>query len=398
MPVDDDLGDIVTPDIRWDYPQAGSPTGIVAQPTIRRDEPELEATNTPRRQRARGLIAVSVIAITLAGIAYLYPSWAAKSPTPLLKAAPTPITASTTIGPLVRTFTSPTMQFSVRYPAAWKAKPSTTSWRTKGARWTDPEADLLDGGLVNFWGTSQALELGQSPKAWLDRYAATAWSGCSVPNDWVPIGDQIGVIDYNGCPSTPLVGQYFDLVLVVGRRGYDFETEGAGDRAFFLSMLKTVTFGSKPPPEPIPTFSQAFTSDTMRYSIKYPAGWLATPATQPWQGEWGNWGFLDTDHLDGGFVAFWASSEPLARGQSAASWIHQYLASVGTAKCGLQENVAVAGHAGLIIMNGCNSDDLPGHVYDVVFVAGRRAYDLSMEGEVDHAYFLAMLATVKLQS
>jgi hypothetical protein len=227
--------------------QPRPPTGIGPEPPIRGDEPEPEATNTSRRARARGLIAMSAIAITLAGIAYLSPSWTAKPQTHLLKAAPTPLTAPVAIGPLVRTFTSPKMQFSARYPAAWKVTPSTTSWRTKGARWTDPEADLLDGRFVNFWGTSQALERGQSAKAWLDRYV-------------------------------------------------------------------------------------------------------------------------------------------------------QYLASVGTAKCGVQEHVAVADHASLIIMNGCNSEDLPGRVYDVVFVAGGRGYDLSMEGEVDHPYFLAMLATVQLQS
>jgi hypothetical protein len=35
-----------------------------------------------------------------------------------------------------------------------------------------------------------------------------------------------------------------------------------------------------------------------------------------------------------------------------------------------------------------------GHIFDVVVVAGGRGYNFTMEGDVDHAFFLAMLATV----
>jgi hypothetical protein len=315
MPVDDDLGDIVTPDIRWAYRPAGPVTGADPPPPGEGADAEQQATSSSRRRRAFSLIAISVIAISVTGLAYLSPTWTAKPETPPLKAAPTPASTPTAVGPLVRTFTSPTMIFSVKYPSSWNVTPATSIWRTKGANWTDAEVDLLDGGFVAFRGTSQALERGQKPKAWLDRYFASgSWDCPSNVDERVAVGDQIGVIHSNGCPSTPLAGQFFDLVLVAGGRGYNFTMEGAGDHAFFLSMLKTVTFGSKPPPEPIPTFSQTFTSNLMSYSMKYPSGWAAVPASQIWHGEWAAWNAPDVDVLDGTYVAFNGTSEPLARG------------------------------------------------------------------------------------
>jgi hypothetical protein len=148
-------------------------------------------------------------------------------------------------------------------------------------------------------------------------------------------------------------------------------------------------------PMPLPVASETYVSDLMHYSVNYPADWAVTPATQPWLGEWGSWGQADVDHLDGKHVAFWGTSQPLRPGQTAAKWMNRYLATVASNKCGVQEHVAVAGHAGVIDLNGCNSTELPGRVYDVVVVAGGRGYNFTMEGAVDHPLLLAMLATVK---
>jgi hypothetical protein len=156
--------------------------------------------------------------------------------------------------------------------------------------------------------------------------------------------------------------------------------------------LNTETFG----PQRWPPLSETYASNLMRYSVNYPTGWDITPATQTWHGEWGNWGQPDIDHLDGNHVAFWGTSQPLGPGQSATKWTNRYLVAVGGNKCGVQERVSVAGHVGVIDLNGCTSSELPGRVYDVVIVAGRRGYNFSMEGVVDRAFFLAMLATVKL--
>jgi hypothetical protein len=241
MPVDDELGDIVNPDISWAYRPTGLLTGAESPPHIGGDDLEHQAPAS-RRQRARVLIAISLVVITAAGVAYLYPNWMAKPKRAALAAAATPIASQTRL--------------------------------------------------------------------------------------------------------------------------------------------------------PVP--SETYVSILMHYSVNYPADWAVTPATQLWNGEWGNWGQPDIDHLDGKYLAFWGTSQPLRPGQSATKWMNQYLAAVASNKCGVQEHVAVAGHAGVIDLNGCNSTELPGRVYDVVVVAGGRGYNFSMEGSVDHPLLLAMLATVKL--
>jgi hypothetical protein len=52
----------------------------------------------------------------------------------------------------------------------------------------------------------------------------------------------------------------------------------------------------------------------------------------------------------------------------------------------------------VIDLNGCASYDIQGRIYDVAVVAGGRGYRFTLEGEVDHAFFPAMLATVKFPS
>ncbi len=55
MPADDDLGDIVTPDIRWAY----LPTGLINRrdppPPIEGDEAEPQVSKSSRRRTALGL-------------------------------------------------------------------------------------------------------------------------------------------------------------------------------------------------------------------------------------------------------------------------------------------------------------------------------------------------------
>jgi hypothetical protein len=91
------------------------------------------------------------------------------------------------------------------------------------------------------------------------------------------------------------------------------------------------------------------------------------------------------------------TSQALAPGQSAAQWLSAYLTSAG-ANCGTQEHVPVGGQIGVIDGNGCASDPshggYVGRIYDVAVVADGRGYNFAMEGEVDHAFFLAVLATV----
>lgn len=131
----------------------------------------------------------------------------------------------------------------------------------------------------------------------------------------------------------------------------------------------------------------------MGYSVKYPADWTATSATEIWKhGAPDLWNEPELDKLDGKGVGFRGTSQVLAAGETPQAWIDQYLAS--SFQCGQREQVTVGGQTGTMDANGCASDPVPGHLFDAVFVVGGRGYNFAMEGKIDHAFFLALLATV----
>lgn len=216
------------------------------------EDPEEGPPSTGRHRRARTLIAISMVAASIASLAYLYPSWLPAPKAIQPNAAHEQASSVQTDPPLVETFMSPRMYFSLRYPAGWSITPATEAWREKGASWTPTQVDLLKGEFVALRATSQELDRGQAADAWLRRYLAAAASTClETPNEAVAIDGHLGVIDSNGCPASPLAGQLFDVAVVAGGRGYNFTMEGAVDRASFLAILKTVRFGAAPPPEPM---------------------------------------------------------------------------------------------------------------------------------------------------
>jgi hypothetical protein len=132
----------------------------------------------------------------------------------------------------------------------------------------------------------------------------------------------------------------------------------------------------------------------MQYSIKFPSGWIVTPATQTWRGEWDTWAKANVDHLNGTSVVFTGTSEPLAWAQSPAKWIAWYLAASGANTCGVQEYMDFLGLTGLIYLGGCTSTDVPGQIYYAAVVVGGRGYSFSIKGQVDYALFVSMLRTV----
>ena len=143
---------------------------------------------------------------------------------------------------LSATFTSPTMGYSVRYPAGWATTPAAEKWPLgKTSFWDTPDGDRLEGDGAGFRGTSQALGPGMSTKQWIDQYIASSMP-CGT-REQVPVGDQVGTIDLNDCTGMGrLGGRVFDVAVVSGGRGYNFTMEGRVDRGFFLAMLATVSF------------------------------------------------------------------------------------------------------------------------------------------------------------
>jgi hypothetical protein len=146
-----------------------------------------------------------------------------------------------------------------------------------------------------------------------------------------------------------------------------------------------------------PRLSEAFQSPLMGYTVDYPAGWTATPATHLWVPDASNfWDDPVGDRLESSVAGFRGTSQLLAKGESAAQWVHDYMALEPTG-CGKREQVPVNGQVGTMGLNGCAGQGrLGGKVFDLVVVSGNRGYNFTMEGNVDRDFLLAMLATVKL--
>jgi hypothetical protein len=149
---------------------------------------------------------------------------------------------SSTSRALTATFTSPTMGYSVKYPAGWTITPATQRWPLRHTSyWDTPDGDRLEGRSVGFRGSSQALAPGESAATWIDDYIKSSLP-CGT-EEQVPVGDQRGTVDLNDCPGQGrLGGRVFDLAVVVGGRGYNFTMEGQVDHTLWLAVLATVTF------------------------------------------------------------------------------------------------------------------------------------------------------------
>lgn len=160
-------------------------------------------------------------------------------------ASSSPASSRVPIPTLSKTFTSPMMGYSLKYPADWTVIPATAIWKSGTTDyWNDPELDKLNGKTIEFRGTSQPLATGQTDAAWMNAYLASS-PPCGSPEQ-VSVGGQTGTLDANGCPGAhPFGGLLYDLAVVAGGRGYDFAVEGQVDHAFFLAMLATVTFSPK---------------------------------------------------------------------------------------------------------------------------------------------------------
>lgn len=157
----------------------------------------------------------------------------------------TPASSAVPVAVLSKTFSSPMMGYSVKYPADWVVIPATAIWQPGTTDyWNDPELDKLNGKSIEFRGTSQSLAPGQTDTAWMNAYLASS-PPCGS-QEQVSFGGQTGILDANGCPGAhPFGGLLYDVAVVAGGRGYDFAVEGNVDHAFFLAMLATVTLSPK---------------------------------------------------------------------------------------------------------------------------------------------------------
>jgi hypothetical protein len=203
-----------------------------------------------RHRRALSLIAISVVVMVGSGLAYLHATSISgpKSAGLATSSAPSSTSLAVDTGPapipLTEVFRSPSMQYTIKFPTGWTATPAAEAGRGDRDSSGRLSVDMLDGGSVVFTGTSAPLAGGQSPANWIGWYLATAGTNQCGVREYTDFMGLTGLIDLNGCSSTDLPGHIYSAAVVIDGRGYSFNIQGKVDHRLFVSMLRTVSFGS----------------------------------------------------------------------------------------------------------------------------------------------------------
>jgi hypothetical protein len=223
-----------------------------------------------------GVLVIATGAVWLSGSSGGFGGPAATAPatpTPTIEVTPTP-TARPAVGAsptavtlgtsdLTATFRSPSHGYSVRYPEAWTVAPATKPWPRlpEPNVWGSGINDELRSGSVRFSAASQRLAQGETADAW---YQANQPFSTTPRQDWKPvkIGGRTGWLTANGRSGLPVGGLggtitpgslYYDAVIVVDGRGYDFNMDGLVDYESFEAMLGSVTFEPSAAVDPTPS-------------------------------------------------------------------------------------------------------------------------------------------------
>jgi hypothetical protein len=158
---------------------------------------------------------------------------------------------------------------------------------------------------------------------------------------------------------------------------------------------------------PIPEFSKTFTSPRHGYSIRYPSTWTVVPATTSWTGNDGpDIGAGNMDVLSGSSVRLVVESAPL-HGQTEVQWRTAYAGRNGLDGVGVcdvlppdQPRFPIGSLSGYLDGNDCPGDGsvVAGDRFDEALgFSGGRVYLFWIQGNVDPAWFQAILATVTLE-
>jgi len=145
--------------------------------------------------------------------------------------------------------------------------------------------------------------------------------------------------------------------------------------------------------------TSTFVSPRNGYSVIYPDDWQVTPASESWQaGAINQWGSPALDELRGATARFVGASQLLAPGQTADAWLSEFAAQACITPRETWPEVRIGASTGLIDADGCEAPDPPlgkgGALYDAVVIVDGRAYEFTMDGELSHSDFAAVLATV----
>ena len=152
-------------------------------------------------------------------------------------------------------------------------------------------------------------------------------------------------------------------------------------------------------PEPPPPLTETFTSERNGFSISYPAGWVAQPATAPWTTGLPDCasptaGDILSDPVRGCDLWIAVASQPLGD-STPDQWVAETLALDDSA-CARTEPNAVDGATGRIGADGCTRAAVTtgGRGYHVWLYTG--GDDPVILARYDLAWFEEVLATVQL--
>lgn len=183
-----------------------------------------------------------------------------------------------------------------------------------------------------------------------------------------------------------------------------------GDSSAPPSASPSVQATASPSASPIsvPALTQTFVSTRNGFSVDYPAGWTATPATAGWPPvtylPYGN-PALDTLERSGE-ARLIVASQPLGPGGTEETWLAAFFRPYeGGAPCAGDRStwprLEIGGVLGYLDAADCfvpldariSERDVS---FDALVFSGGRVYQFGLDGDVDLAYFKALLATVQL--
>jgi hypothetical protein len=115
------------------------------------------------------------------------------------------------------------------------------------------------------------------------------------------------------------------------------------------------------------------------------------------------WGSSALDELRGDTTRLVAAAQPLASGESEESWLTWYakLGACNGPDPAEWPEIAVGDRVGVMSADGCpaaaGTVASGGKLYDVVVFVGNRAYNITLDGDIDRPLVESILATVTFE-
>lgn len=159
---------------------------------------------------------------------------------------------------------------------------------------------------------------------------------------------------------------------------------------------------------PVPPLTETFVSPRNGFSVRYPRGWDVTPATTAAKPNtivfFGSHALDQLVHAGEGRLV--VSSRRLVADETEQSWIASFVRSFGSVGDCAQApasapRLPIDGRSGYLDIGGCPvpADErfsVPDVQFHVIVFAGGRVYEIGLDGNVDFAYFRAILDTIHL--